>query len=145
VTTGLVNLHPAARSAGARAGVGRADLRPHDSMGCCSSAPAPLEEGVPPEGADLFAELGVSLLDRPLGNELKAVWYLSDRNHNDVLEAAELAAFFEAVSSKWGGSKWTRGANATSAVDVFLEAQQGSVDWQCVVAPHVAAVSVSTA
>ena len=105
-------------------------------MGCCASAPAPLEEGVPPEGADLFAELGVSLLDRPLGNELKEVWYLSDRNHNDVLEAAELAAFFEAVSSKWGGSKWTKGANATSAVDVFLEAQQGSVDWQCVVAPH---------
>ena len=111
-------------------------------MGCCSSAP--LDEGVPPEGAtprngpDLFTVLGVQLLDRPLGNELKEVWCLSDRNRNDLLSGAELGTFFAAVSTKWGGGEWKpastprSASRPASAVDGFLDAAviAGEVDWE---------------
>ena len=61
---------------------------------------------MPPDGPDLFAELGVALIDRPSGAALREVWADSDADLNDVLSQAELLTFLAAVSAKWGGGKW---------------------------------------
>ena len=100
-----------------------------------SGSKAGAEEGVPPDGPDLFAELGVALIDRPSGAALREVWADSDADMNDVLSRAELRVFLAAVSAKWGGGKWTAadfkaGSLSFAAWGALEEGEE--VEWQAV-------------
>ena len=100
-----------------------------------SGSKAGAEEGVPPDGPDLFAELGVALIDRPSGAALREVWADSDADLNDVLSRAELLTFLAAVSAKWGGGKWTAaafkaGSPSFAAWGALEEGEE--VEWQAV-------------